>query len=172
MFSGMNDFFVYSMFVSHGPWESLVCITYGRYNPWCPRCKRHVHVPLHPTEHRQVPLEIPEVSARSLTRNVAQLRVQQAQQATVFTAVGVGVKKGCFVKGNLKNVVLESWEVSRLMKYQVSYTFIYYILEYVYVYCIYDHRLFALCLNILHICYIKLQYLHRVPQMDDLSQYI
>ena len=25
----------------------------------------------------------------------------------------------------------------------------------VYVYCIYDHRLFALCLNILHICYIN-----------------
>lgn len=31
----------------------------------------------------QVPLEIPEVSARSLNRNVAQMRVQQAQQATV-----------------------------------------------------------------------------------------
>eukprot|EP00434_Breviolum_minutum_P014634 symbB.v1.2.012902.t1/scaffold900.1/size153842/4 len=36
-----------------------------------------------------VPLEIPEVSARSLTRNVAQLRVQQAQQATVFRAAAL-----------------------------------------------------------------------------------
>ena len=32
---------------------------------------------------QQVPLEIPEVSARSLNRNVAQMRVQQAQQATL-----------------------------------------------------------------------------------------
>ena len=125
-------------------WEFLVL--YGCFTPWCPRCETHVHVPLQPTEDRQVPLEIPEVSARSLTRNVAQLRVQQAQQATVFTAVGVGVKKVVLLKGTWP----ESWEVSRLMKYQVSYTFIYYILEYVYVYCIYDHRLFAVCLNILH----------------------
>ena len=35
------------------------------------------------TANCQVPLEIPEVSARSLNRNVAQMRVQQAQQATV-----------------------------------------------------------------------------------------
>ena len=74
-------------------------------------------------------------------------------------------QKGCFVKGTCPWLYMRGFSVDEISG------FIHYLLEYVYVYCMYDHKLYALCQNILRIYYVKLQYLYGVPQMDDLSQW-